>query len=98
MNSRYIQLKDSERKKLIEVWHNDKSSRVRKRAHAVLLSSTGNNVTQLSKIFFVKSDTVSSWLNRWESSGIEGLYDAEGRGRHTIFSESEKKNLSSSKI
>ncbi len=51
----------------------------------MLLSSEGYQVKQLARIFRVSEICVYGWLKRWESSGIVGLRDKEGRGRRAIL-------------
>ena len=92
MKSRTIHLAESELAQLELLWKTSDVARTRNRCHAVLLSHQGFNVKQLSKIFMVERQTISAWLDRWESDGLSGLDDLPGRGRKPIFSEAEKKN------
>lgn len=39
------------------------------------------NIQQVSEMFSVGRTAVSCWLNRYESSGIDGLYDRSKSGR-----------------
>src|SRR5215813_851855 len=64
---------------------------VRRRAHAVLLSSRGYSIDQIAHIYEVDRDTVSNWLDRWKDGGTGGLNDQEGRGRKPILNEKEQK-------
>lgn len=36
-------------------------------------------------IFRVSRNTIYNWLNNWESLGLVGLYNREGRGRKKLF-------------
>lgn len=63
---------------------------VRRRAHAVLLSSRRYSVDQIADIYEVDRDTVSRWLENWESDGTNGLHDGEGRGRKPSLNEKEQ--------
>ena len=54
---------------------------VRQRAHCVLLSYQGYQVTELARIFGKKERTIYTWLNQWETRHFAGLYDKKGRGR-----------------
>lgn len=65
------------------------SARIRMRAHAILLSSRRYSIDEIADIFEVKRDTVSSWIDAWEKSGIEGLYDKQRSGAPTILNETE---------
>jgi len=71
------------RKKLMlhELIRTSSSFKVRQRSHAVLLSSKKIKIEDLSQIFEVDRDTLSEWLKRWDSQGIDGLKDASRPGR-----------------
>ena len=66
------------------------NEQVRRRAHAVLLSSRGYSVDQIAHIYEVDRDTVSNWLDRWKDGGTGGLNDQEGRGRKPILNKKER--------
>ena len=67
------------------------NEQVRRRAHAVLLSSRGYSVDRIADIYEVDRDTVSHWLDHWEDDGTTGLHDQEGRGRKTTLNQKEQK-------
>jgi transposase len=67
------------------------NEQVRRRAHAVLLSSRRYSVDQIAQIYEVDRDTVSNWLDRWKDHGPHGLDDQAGRGRPSILNEKEQK-------
>lgn len=79
-------------KKLKALRHSGGTYRERERAHAIILSHKGYSINQLADIFEVDRDSISSWFNRWEESGIEGLSDNHRSGRPPIFFEDLKKN------
>ena len=64
--------------------------RIRKRAHAILLSAAGQSIDELAKIFEVRRDTVRDWLTRWERDGVCGLADAPRSGRPPILTEEQQ--------
>ena len=66
---------------LFDLMRTSKSYKVRKRAHAILLSSKKYKIDQLASIFDVDRDTIADWLGRWEESGVLGLQDAARPGR-----------------
>lgn len=79
---RFIEFLNEENKKTLnELIRTSPSYKVRKRAHAILLSSKRYKIDQLANIFEVDRDTISDWLKRWEESGVEGLSDAARSGR-----------------
>ncbi len=63
--------------------------RIRIRSHSVLLSAGGYTIEETADIFQVKRDTVSSWSDRWEKSGISGQADMPSGGRPPILTEKE---------
>lgn len=68
-----------------------KSKRVRQRAHSILLSSNGTPIDEIAQIYQAHRDTVSSWLDRWQASGIAGLSDLPRSGGPRKLSEEEQK-------
>ncbi len=45
------------------------------------------------KIFRVSRNTIYNWLNNWESSGLVGLYNRDGRGRKKLFNPSQQEKI-----
>jgi transposase len=68
--------------------HGD-TSRIRHRAHAILLSHQGLSIVELVKIFGSTRLTISQWLDRWDASGFEDLADKPRPGSPTKLTESE---------
>jgi len=61
-------------------------SRERNRAHAILLSNSGVEAKEISKIFQVSRRTVYRWLDRAATKDIiNNLTDLPGRGRPSIL-------------
>ena len=58
----------------------------RVRADAALLSDNKMPLQNIAEIYGVCRQTASAWLKNWEKSGIFGLVDKSGRGRHKILS------------
>ena len=67
------------------------NSRIRHRAHAVLLSFNGTSVNQLVKIFQSNRNTIVSWLDRWEAEGFDGIADKPRCGAPTKLNQQEQK-------
>src|SRR5262249_24909423 len=55
--------------------------RVRQRAHCILLSLEGINITTLMTIFSVDRITIYNWFDAWEARRFAGLYDKKRCGR-----------------
>lgn len=70
-----------------------RSSRVRVRAHAVLLSAKGYSIKQISDILEVSRESVSSWLTAWEESGADGLEEESSPGRPRKLTEADEQRL-----
>ncbi len=65
--------------------------RVHHRAQAILWSMEGKSRTELSALFSVKADTISSWFKRWNPGDLTTLSDEHRPGRPPLLTESEKK-------
>jgi len=90
-HTRFIaKLKPKEKKTLNNLVKNGDSSNIRHRAHAILLSAQGKNITELATIFQVHYQTISAWLDRFENEGIDGLADSPRCGAPSILTDSEK--------
>jgi len=57
------------------------SSRIRRRAHTILLSFRRFSVDMISKIYEIQRDTVSKCIDAWEKYGRDGLKDLPKSGR-----------------
>ena len=92
--SRYVEpLREEDREVLNHLQDHGETSRIRRRAHAILLSDSGKSVNELADIFDVKRNTVSSWLDRWEAEGLQGLGDAPRSGAPSKLTKSETKKV-----
>jgi transposase len=74
-------LSGEQRQALQQVRKSSACHRERERAHAVLLSSKGYTLDQLADIFETDRDTISHWLDGWQTNGVGGLSDAPKPGR-----------------
>jgi len=74
---------------LKDIIKDDPSARVRNRAHAILLSSKGYSIDEISDICDIFRNTVSLWISRWEENGLESLYDKPRSGAPPKLTESE---------
>ena len=63
---------------------------VKPRANAILLSGNDIPLQSIAEIMGICRQTVSLWINSWESKGLCGLYDELGRGRKPIFLETQQ--------
>lgn len=83
--TRIVILTDEQRQVLGKGYQNGNSHAFRKRCHIVLLKSEKRSSEEVSKILKMSEPSVNTWLNRYESEGIVGLFTKKGRGRKPIL-------------
>lgn len=71
----------------------DTRYRVRKRASAILYKSQEYSVKEIAKIVEVRPEAIYEWICKYEVEGIASFYDKKGRGRKTIFKDSDKERI-----
>ncbi len=83
---RYIKRLTKDTIKLLKrIYKQSKYYQVRQRSHCILLSHERYKISELMAIFKVSRNTIYNWLNNWDSLGLVGLYNREGRGRKKLF-------------
>ncbi len=87
------ELTEAERQELEDAYRGHPDFAVRRRAHAILLSSKGYNVGQLQDLFDVDRDTASLWIKHYEQSGLEGLLTRPRSGRNPVYTDGEIQQL-----
>jgi len=70
---------------LEEMHGNHPSHAPRIRAHAILLSHTGFQLSMIARVYSVCRQTVSTWIHAWDTGGICGLLDRPRSGRPRIL-------------
>lgn len=83
--TRIVILTDEQRQVLEKGYQNGNSHAFRKRCHIVLLKSEKRSSEEVSKILKMSEPSVNTWLNRYESESIVGLFTKKGRGRKSIL-------------
>lgn len=86
-------LSDPDCHALSDAYRHGEKSALRRRAHAILLSHNDHTINQISEILAVRRDTVSRWIDAWETDGLEGLTDKDRAGRPTIYDEQDRERL-----
>ena len=86
-------LTEAERLTLLEARHQGPTAALRRRAQAVELSSRGYRRTALADLLKVHCETVSGWLDRWDTQGLRGLYDQPRGGRPPRFTPAEAEQV-----
>lgn len=89
---RFIEsLTKEQEQRLKNIRDTGRTKRIRHRAHAILLSHDGKAIREIAEIFQVDRNTVSNWLDRWDTKGIDGLADKPHTGAPSKLIESEQK-------
>jgi len=89
--SRFIRkLTKSQVSRLESLRDDGETRRIRHRAHAILLSFQRTTVVELVKIFQTSRQTISQWLDRWESDRFSGIADMPRPGAPPKLSEKEQ--------
>ena len=73
--------------------HPETPPRVRYRAEIVRLNAYGWSVSQIAEYKKLSSHTVRKSLHGWSNQGIEGLWEAGGRGRKRGWKEEDIQHL-----
>ncbi len=66
-------LPEQQKQTLLEMYRHHPKSRMRERAHMVLLSNQGRDMKEVCSIVFRSENTVSTWLKSYENMGFLGL-------------------------
>ncbi len=86
---RTIKLNSKEKRELRDIRKKHPKAYMRERAAAILKISKGQSPHYVATKGLLQKrdpDTVYTWLDRYEASGIEGLQIKAGRGRKPAFS------------
>lgn len=87
------QMTNAELKTLSELRKNGPCHRSRERAHILLLSHRSTSVIELSEIFELHRSSICSTIDRWETMGIVGLFDAAKSGRPPIIRKEDEEKI-----
>ena len=80
-------LTPQDKEALTLVYQTHTNHRVRQRSQAILLSSRGYKIPDISLLLESHRDRVSAWIDRWHQEGITGLYDQPRSGRPMIYND-----------
>ena len=86
-------LTDAERLTLLAARDQGPTAAFRRRAQAVELSSRGYRRTAIADLLDVHQETVSGWLDLWDTQGLRGLYDLPRGGRPPLFTPEEAEQV-----
>src|SRR4030095_11394565 len=83
-------LRDDEIQTLHDMHRYHPARRARMRAHRPLLSHQGFSLPHIARFYQVDRRSVSTWIDRWQTMGLVGLYDQLGSGRRPLLNEAEQ--------
>ncbi len=86
-------LPELQKQTLLEMYRNHPKSRMRERAHMVLLSSQKRSIKEICSIVYRSENTVTTWLNAYESMGFLGLYDEDIPGRPPRLNQDQQEQI-----
>ena len=86
-------LPEAQKQTLLEMYRHHPKSRMRERAHMVLLSSQGRNMKEICSIVYRSENTVATWLNAYEDKGFPGLYDEPIPGRPSALNQDQQEQI-----
>jgi len=96
---RFIEkLTATQNRSLEKGYRTGKSHLYRRKCHCILLSNKGKTVQELANLYSVKTRTVYSWFDLWESEGIKGLALKPGRGRKPKLNVSDEIQVKTVKV
>ncbi len=84
---------DEQRNQLKDMWKSHHCHYTRMRAHAVLLSGQGYEISEIVDIFGVDRDSVSSWIDRFHEGGAKSLVDDVHPGAPRMLDDQEHEIL-----
>lgn len=81
-------LSESQQIELEKLFKESTNHGVRKRCQTILLKAEGRHSKDVGSIVGMSNVSVNSWLKRYKSEGIAGLYIKPGRGRKSLIDRS----------
>jgi transposase len=86
-------LRDDEIQTLQDMHRYHPARRARMRAHSLLLSHQGFSIPHIARFYQVDRRSVSTWIDRWQTMGLVGLYDQPGGGRRPLLNDEEQQKV-----
>jgi transposase len=86
-------LRDDEIQTLHDMQRYHPARRARMRAHSLLLSPQGFSIPHIARFSQVDRRSVSTWIDRWQTRGLVGLYDQPGSGRRPLLNDEEQQKV-----
>lgn len=84
-NIRVVEIKEEDRFQLERDYRQSINHSYRQRCKLVLLKSEGRSAKEVGNILGMHPVTINTWLDRFETDGINGLKIKPGRGRKPIL-------------
>src|SRR4029450_6426094 len=86
-------LRDDEIQTLHDMHRYHPARRARIRAHSLLLSHQGFSIPHIARFYQVDRRSVSTWIDRWQTRGLGGVYDQPGSGRRPRLNDAEQQKV-----
>jgi transposase len=77
------------------LFEGDSNYQVGVKLHAIIQLCKGYSSRRLSEFYETSFKQICNWADRFDSSGVKGLYMKPGRGRHSFLSEKQQGQLHS---
>lgn len=88
-------LDEPEKKEILNLLENTENDLPRNRLEIVQLSARGKRVPEISELVNLHPINVRKWIHRFNKSGLDGLRSGKSPGRPPLFSEEQRKQISS---
>lgn len=82
-------LSESQKSELEQLFKESTLHSLRKRCQAILLKAEGRDSIDVGSIVGMCNVSVNSWVKRYKSEGIKGLYIKPGRGKKPFINRQE---------
>jgi transposase len=83
-------LRDDEIETLHDRHRDHPSRRARMRAHSLLRRHRGCAIPHIAQFSQGERRSVSTWIDRWQTMGLVGLYDPPSSGRPPLLNDAEQ--------
>lgn len=91
---RYVdELSKEERITVEQGVRHGKKQHFRHRCQSILMSADGYKVSEIARLFKVRTRTVYTWFDRWKTLGVAGLMILPGRGKKSRLNNLESKQI-----
>ncbi len=86
---RHLTLTDAQRAEITRRYKQEKNARFRERLQCLLLKDRGHTNTEVAQMLLVVPETITVWLNLYDTGGLETLCCLETGGSDGFLSEAQ---------